>query len=110
MQALIVESPKDLDPSYVVGPTRFGRLFKRGRRWGYARLRDWWHEQQKGGPVRVFKKRSGAFYTTMGIVDFYMPRARRDEALERRLRHIESDLSAAFSRLAEIERRMGRRR
>lgn len=110
MQATIVVDPDDFDPCYVVGPTRFGRLFKRSRWWGLARLREWWEEQQRGGPVRVFKRKSGAFYTTMGIVDFYMPRARRDEAAERRFRRIERDLDEAFARLAELERRAGRRR
>lgn len=98
------------DESFIVGATRLGKLYKRSRRWGFNLLREWWQEQEAGGPVRVFKRRSGAMYTTLRTLDLYMPRGRRDEQLERRLRHIESDLEQVYTRLAEMERRMGMRR
>jgi hypothetical protein len=98
------------DTGLIVGPTRLGTLYKKSRRWGYNLLREWWNEQEKGGPVRVFKRANGAMFTTLQTLDLYLPRGRRDEALERRLRHIEGDLDQVFTRLAELERRIGMRR
>lgn len=98
------------DTGLIVGPTRLGQLYKRSRRWGYTLLREWWAEQQAGGPVRVFKRKNGSLYTTLQVVDATMPRGRRDEVLERRLRHIDRDMDHVFTRLAELERRIGMRR
>jgi len=98
------------DTGLIVGPTKLGLLYKRSRRWGYNLLREWWAEQQAGGPVRVFKRRSGSLYTTLQIVDAMMPRGRRDEVLERRLRTMDRDLDQMATRLAELERRIGMRR
>ncbi len=102
--------PHKIDPSFVVGPTRFGRMFKRSRWWGLKRLREWWGEQLVGGPVRAFRRPSGSLYTTVGIVDLYYPRGRRDEAMERRLRALEHDVGESYARIAELERRIGMRR
>ncbi len=99
-----------LDASLTVGATRLGRMFERSRYWGAGQLRGWWDEQQRGGPVRVFRKTCGYLYTTIAIVDQAMPRGRRDEALERRLRAFERDLTDAYTRIAQLERMMGKRR
>ena len=98
-------------PEYIVGPTKFGRMFRRSRFWALKILRGWWSEQKKGGIVRAFKTPSGRLYTTVAIIDAApdLPR-RRDESLERRLRQMERDLSEAFTRIAELERRIGARR
>jgi hypothetical protein len=96
--------------SFIVGATRLGELYKRSRRWGFNLLREWWRDQQDGGPVRVFRRKNGAMYTTLTVLDMHMPRGRRDEVLERRLRHIDRDLDQVFTRLAELERRIGMRR
>lgn len=97
------------DPSFVVGPSRLGRMFERSRWWGARILAEWWEEQARGGPVRVFRRPSGRLYSTVAIIDQHMPR-RRNEVLERRLRTLEADLSSAFARIAELERAIGRRR
>lgn len=102
--------PEKHDPSFIVGPTTFGRMFKRGPDWGAKRLREWLAEQDAGGPIRVFRKPSGYLYTTVAIVDQYMPRARVDAATERRFKRMEEDLDRAFTRIAELERRVGMRR
>ncbi len=99
------------DPSFIVGPTRFGRMFKRSREWGRSMLQLWWAEQQAGGPMRVFSRgKQGQICTTIAIVDQYMPRGRRDEVLERRLATLERDLGEAYVRLAALERSIGKRR
>lgn len=100
---------RDVDPAFIVGPSRFARMFDRSRWWAQRVLREWWDEQQKGGPVRVFRRPSGYYYTTIAIVDAHMPR-RRDEALERRLRRLERDMSESFARIVDLERRIGNRR
>jgi hypothetical protein len=97
------------DERFVIGPCRLGKLYGRSRWWGSRLLREWWAEQLKGAPIRVFRRPSGRLYTTLGIIDQHMPR-RRDEVLERRLRTLERDLSESFARIAELERAIGRRR
>lgn len=98
------------DPSFVLGPTKLGRMFGKSRWWALRLLRTWWKEQQEGGPVRTFRVAGGgALRTTTATVDLYMPR-RRDEALERRLAGIEKDLGALVTRVADLERAIGRRR
>lgn len=98
------------DPSFVLGPTKLGRMFNKSPSWGYRLLRAWWEEQQRGGPKRVFRHGKQRQYgTTIATVDQYMPR-RKDEALERRLVGIEKDLAAVVTRLADLERSIGRRR
>lgn len=94
---------EQVDASYVVGPSRFGRLFKRSREWGRRRLKEWAEEQEKGGPIRVYKNRAGGLFTTIGIVNHYMP---RHDVFERRFCALERDLLLVFTRLAEIERRL----
>lgn len=108
-----------LDPAAVVGASRLAAMFERSRWWAQRLMREWWTEQQAGGPVRVFKRasrrrrgrpvRTFGFYTTVAIVDQHMPR-RPDRALERRLRALEEDVSGAYARIAELERKMGARR
>ncbi len=99
------------DPSFIVGSLQVAEMFNKSRWWAQDLLREWWNEQERGGPVRVFKKgKRGYFYTTTAIVDRYMPRGRKDSALERRLRMMERDLGEAFTRIAELERQQGRRR
>lgn len=112
---------RTLDPAVVVGATRLAAMFDKSRHWAQRLMREWWREQEQGGPVRVFKRneakhhrsgravRSFRYYTTIAIVDTHMAR-RPDRALERRLRQLESDVSEAYARIAELERAMGKRR
>ncbi len=95
---------------YTLGAGELGRLFGRSRHWGQRVLRDWWGEQAQGGPVRVFRRSGGHYYTTIAIVDQFMPRRRRDVDLEKWRRVMERDLERAFARIGELERRMGLRR
>ena len=98
-----------IDPSFVLGPSKLGKMFGRSRWWARRLLKTWWEEQQRGAPVRVFPLGGGRLYTTKATVEQYMPR-RKDEALERRFAGIEKDLASAISRIADLERSIGRRR
>lgn len=100
----------DFDDAFVLTASKLGRLFKRSRWWGQRVLREWLREQERGGPVRVFFKRNGRPFTTVAIVEAVWPRARRDEQSERRIKVLESDLERAFTRIAELERKIGARR
>lgn len=84
-----------------------GRHFGRSREWGRQLLKQWYAEQQEDGLPRVVKR--GKFlYTSVAVLYHYHPK--KDPETERRIRSLESDLSHAFSRIAELERRIGRRR
>jgi hypothetical protein len=98
----------DLDPSFIVGPTKLGRLFGRSRWWARDRLLDWEDEQRRGGPVRVFRH-GRRLFTTMAVVDCELP-SRRDQRIERRFASLEKDVDEAFRRLAECERAIGAKR
>lgn len=100
----------DFDDAFVLTASKLGRLFKRSRWWGQRVLREWLREQERGGPVRVFFKRNGRPFTTVAIVEAVWPRARRDEQSERRIKALEADLERAFTRIAELERKIGARR
>jgi hypothetical protein len=102
-------APVTHDERFIVRPTRFGQMFEKSRSWARARLKEWWDEQQVGAPVKVYRHHSGYLYTTLAVIDQYMPR-RRDEALERWKAAVDRDVSEAFRRITEIERRSGRRR
>lgn len=99
-----------LDPgsSQVASPSRVGAHFGKSREWARSLLKEWYAEQQRGGPPKVFRK-GRVFYTTMSVLREHMPRG-RDEALHRKLRELEHGLEQAYARIAELERRIGRRR
>lgn len=103
---------KDIDPRFIVGPTKLGAMMRRSRWWAQDLLRSWWVDQMNGGPVRVFRRRISrgrmAYATTMTVIDAVF--GRRDHVTERRLVSLERDLERAFVRIAELEQRIGRRR
>jgi hypothetical protein len=98
-----------VDPAFMVGSTRFGAMFSRSRWWAQRIFREWWQDQAHGGPVRVFRRKNGHFYTTLAIVDAHMPK-RKNDALERRLRTMERDLLIAMTRIAKLEGKLTPRR
>lgn len=83
----------------VIGVTKFAWMFDMSRDWAERVFRDWWTEQQMGGPTRVFKMgRRGSLFTTMPIVHQYMPPG-RDIALYKRVEAVEQDVSDAHQRI-----------
>lgn len=96
------------DPSLLVGPVALGKMVGRSRDWSWRLLREWRDEQERGGPRRVFVRANGRLCTTVGVVNQYFPRP--DRAVERRLKVLEDDLNRAFTRIAELERKIGARR
>ncbi len=42
--------------SLLVGPVKMAALIKKSRQWCHECIRQWWEEQKKGGPIRVFAK------------------------------------------------------
>lgn len=111
-EAIVNAFAKDVDPRFIIGPTKLGAMMNRSRWWAQDLLRSWWIDQQNGGPVRVFRRRISrgrmAYATTMNVLDAVF--GRRDRATERRITSIERDLERAFARIAELEQRIGRRR
>lgn len=93
--------------SSIANASQVGRHFGRSREWGRQLLRSWYAEQAEDGLPRVVK-RGRIIYTTVAVLNHYAPK--KDETLARKVRSLESDLLAAFSRIAELERRIGRRR
>lgn len=98
--------PPALRPSAIANASAVGRHFGRSREWGRQLLRQWHEEQKVDGLPRVVK-RGGVIYTTVAVLNHYAPR--RDRALENRVAALEADLLRAFSRIAELERRLPRR-
>ncbi len=94
---------------FLIGPTAFGKMFRKSRWWAGRVMREWWKDQEAGGPILVHRRRSGHMTTTLAAIEQHMPR-RKDEVLERRLRSMEIDLARAFTRIAELERALGRKR
>ena len=112
------DKPRYIDGTddYIVGTFRLARLYGRNEHWARSLLREWYEEQKKGGPVRVFPryaivkgKRQLRLYTTMGVIEQSMPRA-RDMELERWRKRIDADLDRAFARIVELELRLGIRK
>lgn len=103
---------KDVDPAFIITPTKLGKMMKRSRWWAQDLLRGWWKDQLAGGPIRVFRRRGRGgllgYVTTMAVLDSVF--GRRDRATERRIIVLERDVSTAFARIAELEQRIGRRR
>lgn len=102
------------DNGLVVGATRLGWLYGKGRKWGARLLRSWAEEQARGGPIRVFIGVGGALFTTMPVVHQYMPPG-RDIVLYRRVEVLEVDVADLTrrvdqdaTRLSDIERRLAR--
>jgi len=107
-------APRPNDKSLVVGPTRFGWLFGKTKKWGARMLKRWAAEQADGGPLRVFVGTDGALYTTMAVIHQWLPPG-RDLALYRRMEGVEHDIADAHRRIdreairvSEIERRLAR--
>lgn len=95
--------------SPLVSATGVARRFGRGRKFGQRLLKQWLDEQQDGGQARVLK-RGRVLYTTEAVLDAVLPGGARDRAINRRLLVLERDLEVAYARIAELERRIGRRR
>jgi len=103
-------TPVELRPggSQLASTQRVADHYGRSRWWALELLKEWYAEQQLGGPPRVLK-RGRIFYTTLAVLHAHAPRG-RDEQLQRKLRQMENDIEKAFVRIAELERRLGRRR
>lgn len=105
----------DPGPDQVIGPKELGRRFGRGHKWARALLREWWDEQQRGGPARVFPMRGrGGFvtyYTTIAVVHRHMPPG-RDEKLVRAVKEHDRDLdqlARKIDRLMDLNRTLEKR-
>lgn len=93
--------------SSIANAAAVGRHFGRSKSWGRQLLRSWAAEQEEDGLPRVVR-RGRIIYTTVAVLQHYAPK--KDETLARKVRALEGDLLDAFSRIAELERRIGRRR
>jgi hypothetical protein len=103
----------ELDPgtSYVVGRDELARRYRKGQRWARELLREWWREQQEGGPVRVFRRRTktGAsrvsYFTTTTVLLRDMPPG-RDEAVWRKIKEQGEAIEWLTKRLGEESSRL----
>lgn len=115
-EALPVKPPRRpsgtvaLDPagSELVSSGGVGRYYKRSRKWGLELLKQWYAEQQAGGVPKVLL-RGRYYYTTRAVLYADHPRG-RDETVYRKLAALEKDLERAYSRIVELERKIGARR
>lgn len=100
--------PKSPDPSFLIGPVALGKMAGRSRYWAWRLLREWRDEQERGGPLRVLVRASGRLCTTVAVANLHF--GRPDRALERRVKTLEADLDRAFTRIGDLERKIGLRR
>lgn len=95
------ESRLELNPgnAYWIGVSALAEMYGRGKWWARQRLREWEAEQNRGGPVRVFRRGSdGAVFTTLAVVNQWMPPS-RDIVLYNRVAAVESELVSTCTRL-----------
>lgn len=95
--------------AFVVGQRELARMYGKSEWWARCLMREWWKEQQEGGPVRVFRRpwnRGHALFTTLPVLQATMPPA-RDMKLVRALERAERDLDFAHKKIDELARRVG---
>ncbi len=82
--------------AHVVGVMGIAKRYDMGQWLARKLLRDWWAEQEAGGPLRVFRvtnkgsKGGHAYYTTETELLRWMPAA-RDSVLVRKVERLEQD-------------------
>lgn len=68
-------------------------------KWARAMLLEWYENQTRGGPIKVFKRgKKGALYTTISILQREMPPA-RDQLLVRQMAELDRDLTTQVRRI-----------
>lgn len=100
MLALREMAENTIDHSVVVGAAKLARLYKTSWPTAKAQLVEWYEEQQKGGPVRVFKS-GKRLYTTLAVIQRERP-VGRDQYLVRKIEELENDLNVMARRIERL--------
>lgn len=94
--------------SFVVGVTGIMARYDMGEHAAKRLLRDWYEEQQRGGPRRVFRKPhrgAHAYYTTEAELHAWMPHG-RDLRLVRQVDRLERELEFERLRIDKLAARV----
>jgi hypothetical protein len=89
----------------VIGVVEFAWIFDRGREWAANLFLEWEREQQRGGPVRVFRK-GRVLMTTSPVLHQWMPPG-RDRALYKRVEAVEGEVAQAHKRIDRVAEEVG---
>lgn len=77
------------DKSTIVSVTRLAEITGMSRWWARGKLDEWWEEQERGGPFRVFRKgKRQLLFTTIAVVQREFVGV-HDPVMKRKVRELE---------------------
>lgn len=89
-----------LDKSFTVGARKLGEVYGKSRSWGLLKLKEWFDEQERGGPRRVFQK-GKCLYTTVSVLRQEMP-GYQDVRFEKRIDELDKLMNTMLRRVENL--------